>query len=194
MTQFDEWRREATRPRSEGRVCLDGEAQLELARALADLASAHEMAKGLLDGPENAQLLAEKVKEADAKVQAATRTMVFERIPRREWIELEEAHPATEAQRKADERQTVDPTTHQPALAAACCVEPGMTLDDAEWLYDLLPDDEWNTQVLAPILRANKQGEQAPKDVSAIADRLISGLKSITARREESPSPSSEDE
>ena len=193
MTDFDRWRTAATRPRATGHLCLDGEAQAQLLETLVELGDEREMAKGLLDGSDHVERLAERVKELDALVVESTRTFVFERIPRGAWRELEDAHPASDAQKAKNPKQTIDPESYEPALAAACCVDPGLSVEDAEWLRDFVTEDDWVGQVLGPVMRANKGGAKAPKGVSAIADRLITELRSTTRAPEVSPSPSSED-
>lgn len=191
MTDFAELREAATPERQTARVCLDREARTGLLDVLEQIGSLSN--PRLLDGPDEYEALAEKAKELDAQVQASTKTLTFAKVPRRLWRELEEAHPATEVQRKANPKQTLDPDGFEIAVAAATAVDPEMSVEDAEWLRDLLPDSEWN-EVVGAVLAANQAGGQVPKGVTGIADRLITELKSITPPPTGSPSPSSEDE
>lgn len=72
-------------------------------------------------------------------------TLRFRSIGRRNYDALIGAHPATE-QQKADAKATgageppYDADTFAPALVAASCIEPVMTLDQVRELWD-----EWNT-------------------------------------------------
>lgn len=191
MDQFEQWRKDATPERQEGRVCLDREAKADLMSTLAELSEV--MNPKLIDQPDTVEELAEEAKRLDAKVDESTRTFVFGRIPRGRWREIEDDHPASEHQRETNPKQQLDPDTFGPAVAAECCVEPGLTIEQAEWLADFLPDREWEEEVLGPILRANQTGSERPKGVSGIADRLISELRSITQPETGSPSRSSED-
>lgn len=191
MAEFAEWQDAATPDRQQGRVCFDREAKAEL---LAVIARISDVAKpGMLDQPDEVEALAQQARDLDSTVEAATKTLTFARIPRRRWRELEQDHPATDEQKAINPRQTINPHTFEPAAAAICCVDPELTSEQAEWLYDFLPDDEWSAQVFGPIWVANKSGVEVPKGVSSIAGRLISELRSITAASEESPSLSSED-
>ena len=191
MSDFAAWQTKSTPDRQQGRVCFDREAKADL---LAVIARISDVAKpGMLDQPDEVETLAQQARDLDGVVEASTKTLTFARIPRRAWRELEQAHPATDEQKAINPRQTINPHTFEPAAAAICCVDPELTPEQAEWLYDFLPDDEWSAQVFGPIWVANKSGVEVPKGVSSIAGRLISELKSITAPSEESPLLSSED-
>lgn len=191
---FAQWRQDATAVREPADVCFDREALQQLHEALETFGSLRQSAVGLLDEPEAVAEQAERVKELDAQVQAETRRLWFTKIPRGQWREIEDAHPATDAQKEQDSTQTLDPDGFEPAIVSACCIDPGLTPDDATWLRDFLPEAEWRDTVLEAVFRANHRGSSVPKGVSGIADRLLSELKSITPPSEGSPSPSSEDE
>ncbi len=191
---FAQWRQTATPVREPADVCFDREALQQLHEALEAFGSLKQSAAGMLDTPEKLQAQAERVKELDATVQAATRRLWFTKIPSGEWRAIEEQHPATDAQRELDPKQTIDPDTFEPAIVSACCADPGLTVDEATWLRDFLPIDEWEQTVLAAVHKANKAGSSVPKGVSGIADRLISELRSTTPPSEGSRSPSSEGE
>lgn len=190
---FADWQEAATPERQEGRVCFDREARTALLSCIKRLGEVTKN-RQLLDNDDELDELESRIAELDAQVEESTKTFTFERIPRRRWRELEEAHPATDAQRKEDPRQTLDPDTFGPAVAAACCVDPGMTLEEAQWLQDFLPDGEWEREVLGPVMAANQTGAEVPKGAAGIAGKLITELRSISRQSAESPSRSSGDE
>jgi hypothetical protein len=83
--------------------------------------------------------------EAKAALDEATVTLVFQSIGRKAYEELVTGYPPSEEQKTlAKELGEEEPGFHAeefpPALIAACCVEPKMTVEDAREIFD-----EWNT-------------------------------------------------
>jgi hypothetical protein len=193
VTDFADWKQQARGERVPVEVCMDREVLGEYERAIEDFGSARADAKGMLDLPAAVTEAAERLRDLDDKVQQATRTFWMVKIPRGDWMDLEEAHPATDAQKEDNPKQRLDPETFEPAIVAACCDEPTLTVDDAIWLRDFLPGDEWY-RLIDAVGVANQRGSQVPKGASVIVGRLATELKSITPANEASLSPSSEDE
>lgn len=70
--------------------------------------------------------------ELDAAIAEADRAAVgftFQELPRRDYRALIEAHPDPSGSKRWDE------DGFAPALIAACCVDPEMTLEDAEAIW-----------------------------------------------------------
>lgn len=90
---------------------------------------------------ERAQWLKDRAAWQEA-VEAATREVKIQALPRRVFRELKEAHPATEAQveeakKKGESVPDVNEDTFAPALIAASIVEPAdFTLEDARAIWE----------------------------------------------------------
>lgn len=100
-----------------------------------------------------------QVAEARANLQEHTVTMVFRAIGRKNYDALIELYPPTEEQIEEFRNENLDrhgnPSKGKPAydidkfapaLVAASCVEPEMTLDQVNELFD-----EWNATELAQL-------------------------------------------
>lgn len=104
----------------------------------------------------------------------ATVTLTFDALPREKWRKLIEAHPATDEQQNeyalAQQRQGIPPSkmqrlawhadTFPPAAIAACAVDPELSVDDAQalWESDRYTDDELS-RILSAVLAANESAE-----------------------------------
>jgi hypothetical protein len=161
----------------------------------------------MMADPPEVRELAERVIDLDRQVKEKTRTLWFTRIPKHEWSSIRAEYPASEETRQQlrdqlDEARklqadlaldtSVDWDEFAPAAVAACCVEPPLTLDDARWMRDFLPEAEWN-RVWQTCFQVNAIGTQIPKYVSGIVETLNSELNSTTPDDTESHSASSED-
>ena len=199
--EFSAWQQEASADEVTVHVCLNR----RLYRQFMDAADRLEQVKlssgqSKLDGPDDDQLteLMERVAELERQVSEAERPMVFATIPPSRRRALEEAHPATEAQKESDPKATVNEDTYWPAVLAECCVSPGLSVEQARWLRDGddgwpgLPENKWNELVVA-VSRANVEGSNIPKSVRSTVRTLSRELNSIMQQSGESLSLSSED-
>lgn len=189
---FDTWKADATEERIPVEICLDRALLGELSVLIDELADAKAVTVGMLEGPDGVLELEQRIVELNERRKAATKTLWFRSLPGHEWEALAAAHPPTAEQKELDARVDVNLETFQPAVVAACCVDPGLTVEQAVWLRDFLPRDEW-MRVWGAARRANVEGSSIPKSVSSIVDRLGSELSSIGAAELESLSQSSED-
>lgn len=133
--------------------------------------------------PEAPRLEAELAKlRAEAELAAVPFT--FQELPRKAYRDLIRAHPSTDPQRRWDE------DTFAPALIAASCVQPAMTADDAQDVWD-----NWGASVAYVLFGAayavNEEPSRVPFSVTASASTAASAPSSSTAPPEASPTASS---
>lgn len=206
MADFAEFRAEATTERVPVDVCFDRDLLAQYHTAVEELADAKRTEPKMLNDPEQVRELAQRVVDLNTQLREKTRRLWFAKISRTRWRELKDAHPASkekqdklraqlkelrEVDSKAYTDVTVDWDAFSVAATAEAAVDPTMSLDDAIWLHEFLPDGEW-TRVWEAVLQVNEQGTQIPKSWSGIVDRLASELNSTMPPPAGSPSPSSE--
>lgn len=164
---LSDWQEEATPYVDKVHVCFDRALVAELEEAQARLA---QESKGQLESPPE---LENHVAELSKKVEAKTRTFVFSSIGKGAWRKLLADHPPTEAQLKADPSLDNNPETFPQAAMVACCTEPGMTVEQANWIATELPEMVflrfWNA-----VLRCNVLGGDEKKAVTAAAHLSVS--------------------
>lgn len=115
-------------------VCLAGDLAAEVERLEALLARTRQdawKAESLASadpGTETAQRIADLQSQmADSEV-----TFTLRALGHRAWSDLMAAHPSEATD------QAFDPVSFTPALIAACCVDPEMTVDQVGELFDVL--------------------------------------------------------
>lgn len=123
----------------------------EAVRAWEVASSAYEGAR--LAGRVTAELEATR-DEARAAVEAATVTLRFRSIGRRRYDSLVEDHPVSDEGRQRAQDQGApappyDVETFAPALIAASCVDPVLTVEQVGEIWD-----EWNTAELMELWAA----------------------------------------
>lgn len=139
-------------------VCLDGQAAAEAA----ELAEQLEHAAGwqpasLADAHPGTQLAAD-LEVARARVAAATITVRLRALGHRAFSELLAAHPAPAGSPSA---QRYDPATFEPALIAACAVEPQLTAEQVALLLDSV-NTGTAEQLIDAALRVNEEPSPIP--------------------------------
>lgn len=185
---FAEWQAEATADEAVRYVCLNR----RLYRDYIDVCAQVERLKdgqgqAKLDGPDDDELsgLLARVAELEDALSAAEKPMVFRALSPARRRQLVEQHPPSEQQKQEDARVEVNPDAYWPAVLAECCVDPGLTADQARWLRDGdgdwpgLPDDKWN-ELVSAVTQANVSGSSIPKGVRSTVRRLRPELNSIT--------------
>ena len=182
---FATWKADATRERTSVDICLDRALLAQLNKAMEDLEGARSSPSGMMDSDDDIQAKMQTVVDLHEKVTEKTRTFVFEALLSHEWSELAAKYPPTKEQKKVNAQIDVDMERFPVAAAAACCVDPGLTEDDARWLADFLPTSEW-MRIWKACLQVNVEGSSIPKSVSNIVGQLSSNLKSITSAQRES--------
>ena len=137
-------------------VCLDGtiaEPLEDLRARWAALASAG--GDTLAPSPELAEVKAQ-IKALEDKADAATKHIVVQSIGGRAWRKLVAEHPPT------DPQYLWDLDTFPPAAVAACCVDPQLTVEQAERLADVLTDGQWD-KLYKTVLLVNRGDDLIPK-------------------------------
>lgn len=93
------------------------------------------------------------VKTADAAVAEASVVLVFQSIGRRRYDELVDAHPPTEQQQEDAKAQGgvagYNPTTFLPALISESLLDPALTIEQVNELWD-----EWNNAEVLALINA----------------------------------------
>lgn len=138
---------------------------------------------------------AQRLVELDEAIKAdeAEHVFRFRKMPYSEFRAIIEAHPPTDLQRQANRYNDHDPQAASPALVAGSCVEPRMSVEEAEELQAFLPESPWNELYTAAI-RVNRIGVPGPKGAHSSVRELLSGLRSTMPADEGSRSASSGDE
>lgn len=162
MSDFASWKAQAKPFQASVDVCSDGQLVAELDSARDQL---EEAKRGMLEAPKE---LESHVAALSKKVESKTRTFTFRSIGRREWRKLSSEHPPSDEQRALEPDLDHNPDTFPPAAIAASCIEPKLTLDDAAWLCDELPDGEF-WRIWQAVLSANLIGGDAKKAVATAA-------------------------
>lgn len=164
--RFAQLQSKATKDRAAVTVCMDRALLHDLERAEDALEEARE--EKMLASPRVAELQA-TVDSLREQLKASSLELVFESIGRGRWSDLRGEHPPTDEQK--DELGTDldhNPKTFPPAALAASCVEPGLSLDQAKWIVDELPDGPY-MEIWGACLRANVTGSNTPKDLATDA-------------------------
>ena len=159
---LSEWQKDASPSIQKVEVCFDRQLVSELEEAQARLVAE---SKGKLEPPTE---LENHVSELGKQVEAKTRTFVFASIGRRKWRELLGEHPPTKEQLKEDPNLDNNPETFPQAAMVACCTDPGLTTEEADWIAAELPEMVflrfWNA-----VLKANVLGGDEKKAVATAA-------------------------
>lgn len=193
---FEVWRKAAKRRRQSVPVCFDETIDPELEHVQQEMAAARK--SGLLD---DARGLAERERELLEARKEATRTLVFEGLGPGRLRTLLGEHAATEEAKNAGEvGQMLLPTglvaydrdTFPPVLMVECCIEPGLSVEQAEWLLSettvATASEVWGACVSANIGQVT-----GPKAQSAIGRRLLAATSSTPPPSSESDDQSSSD-
>lgn len=189
---FAAWKKQATPDEVSVGVVLDRRLYREFQDTVRLLEESRT--EGMLEQPPEIRDLAEKLVDLKARIDRDRddHTFVFQTISYDDWRAVAEAHPPTDAQKAEHKYIEYNPDTWPQAAVALACVSPELTVDDADWLRQNLPRQEWQRLVDGAI-QANVGGSELPKSASGTVRQLASVLKSTTPPSEGSPSPSSED-
>lgn len=193
MTTFDEIRAAAAAPRElVARISLRhdlNERHAELDAALQALIAAHGDEIGRAD----VRAKADEVRALEDEIEAAQVPFRFRALPARDWRVLMAEHPPTKDQRARDERATFDPDTFWPAAIAASCVDPDLTLEQAQQLEaEVLTSDQWEA-LIATCLTVNRAGDAGKSWAAGLIHRT-NGASVQRPTTTSSPAASSSDE
>ena len=163
MSEIDAWLSETSPHTVTEYVCFDRSLVGELEEAQDQLA---RQSRGMLEPPAE---LEERVKELKVQVAEKTRKFVFVSIGRTAWRQLLSENPPTQEQldelgRNLDH----NPEEFPFAAMSKTCKEPGLTVDDARKLSDILPVGVFD-RLWTACLAANISGGDEKKAVGTVA-------------------------
>lgn len=154
--EFAKWQQEVSDARSSVDVCFDRELLFAFEQAQRDA----EAESGMLSADRA------RVEELRDQVKAKTRTLVFKSLGKGGWRRLEAQYPPTPEQIEKFGQLDHNPETFPAAAMSECCIDPGMSKTQAEWLCDTFPmavvDRVWAT-----VLEANLLGGDEKKVATA---------------------------
>lgn len=179
------------------RLLLDGTLadQIEAARHQLKVAKAADQVdpRGLAS---RAAPLEVRLAELRLEAEEASTAFTFEALGRVRFQELKREYPPTEEQwERYRERVKAawwapapefEELTFAPALIATCCVDPAMTIEDAQALWDELSDGE-AAALYAAALAVNEEVTSRPFSGTDTVTTPSSGPDSTTQQNGESP-------
>jgi hypothetical protein len=107
-----------------------------------------------------AEALAKKIKAARERIAKSAVEFQFRALGDKAWSDLIAAHPSKQ------EGQDYDPETFPRALVSACCVDPVMTAEQADALFEVLNVGQRN-ELMNGAFDVNAAATSIPFSVSA---------------------------
>lgn len=114
------------------RICLAGDLAAEVDRLEGQLAAVSEWKPNSIADEHPGVALAEQIAAARERMRESEVEFTFRALGAKAWSDLVAAHPG-----KTD-GEAWDPDTLAPALVAASAVDPAMTQDDVDELFEAL--------------------------------------------------------
>jgi hypothetical protein len=171
-------------------IVLDGKvgAELDDARRVWVEARERDRRNSVLGGGE-APPLAQRVLDLEAEADASTVTFRIRAVSAMAWRRLIEAHPPiTPAER--EEGWNWHAETFAPAVIAASCIDPAMSVEQATELGDRLSDGQFS-KLFALVLTVNSGDDLIPKSGIGTDETPSTESSSTTAPDGASPEASS---
>jgi hypothetical protein len=107
-----------------------------------------------------AEKIAKQISTAREQMQKAETEFRFRALGDREWSDLVASHPSK------NKGEGWDPQTFPKALVSACCVDPVMTPEQAEELFQVLNEGQ-RTELMQAAYDVNAEATSIPFSVSA---------------------------
>lgn len=164
---FSSWQQEHSPDRKEVRVCFNRELLYEFEQAHTELARLKESDEGMLDVADAVTAAELRVEDLKEQIRAAQKTLVFESIGTKPWRDLLSEHPPI-----GEHRNVVtilglpldyNPDSFVPIAISKTCVEPEISLEQAEWFCSSFPVSEVD-RVFGAVLTCNNTGLDRPFD------------------------------
>lgn len=172
LRSFEEIRKQATAREAEVSICVAGDLAADADRLTAALDAIDRRRAGpgasLADGAERAQLV-EELEEVRELMRSAEVPFRFRALPRTEFSALIAAHPG-------GPDQNWNPDTLPPALIAASSLNPKLTLEQVEELFEVFNDDQ-RGDLYAAAWRANTSAVSIPSSRVASASPSLSDAR-----------------
>lgn len=145
---------------AEARICLDGSLFADRDRILEELDALDGWESKSLSDIDPRAALKDRLAGVEQKMRDARQTFTFKSIGDKASSDLLAQHPSPKND-KGEDRYAFDPSTYPVALVAAASVDPLMSLEDAEALFDILNLAQRNTLFNAAY-GANTRGLDIP--------------------------------
>lgn len=177
-SQFAEWREEFSPDRKPVDICFNRELLAELEEANQELRALQAGEGKMLEAKKELLEAEARVHDLIEKVKATEKTLVFQSIGTKAWRDLLSEHPPVGEQ----VRQIVmftgapleyNPDTFIPMALHKCCIEPGMSLEDAQWFCEVFPLKEID-RAFGAVTTCNVTGLDRPFDDTG---SLLRGVK-----------------
>lgn len=166
-------------------IQVDGEVADEIL-SLRRLHSAARDSDRLSNDPDKAPAIQKKIDDLVTKSQDTITVFIFKSVGREAYDDMILEHPPTEKQK--DDGADFNTDTFPPALVAASCVEPEITLKEANTIF---ASDQWNGAELRELffgaLGVNTETGDIPLSRSGSDGTLSSLLNLVSASNTESP-------
>ncbi|MGW6739726.1 hypothetical protein ACWGDX_03085 [Streptomyces sp. NPDC055025] len=144
-------------------MCLAGDVLAEVDRLERELAGLSDTWKPeSLASSNPGEKIAKKIKALREQMQKAETEFRFRAIGARAWSDLVAAHPSK------NPNEGWDPQTFPRALVSACCVDPVMTPEQADQLFEVLNEGQ-RTELMQAAYDVNAEATSLPFSVSASA-------------------------
>lgn len=139
-------------------ICLAGDLVGEVERLQGELARAGEgwVSTSMADVDPRVALM-EEIEAAREGMRAASATFRMRALGHRAYSNLIAAHPAAEQNKGVP----YDAATFLPALVAACCIDPVMTVDEVGQLLDTVNDGQAR-ELFGAALAVNEEPSPLP--------------------------------
>ncbi len=144
------------------RICLAGDVAAEVERLEADLAATSSWQQQSLAEANPGIEIAERIKDARERMQAAEVPFTFRALGDKAWSDLVAEHPG----KTPDEAW--DDETLAPALVAACAIDPVMTPKDVDALFETLNLGQ-RQELINAAWSVNSEGTSVPFALHASA-------------------------
>ncbi|WP_432136835.1 hypothetical protein [Streptomyces sp. bgisy154] len=152
-------------------LCIAGDVAAEVERLEAELARVSaDWRPDSLAANHPGEAIAKKIAAARERMREAEVPFTFRALGAKAWSDLVAQHPAK------TEGQAFDPETFSPALLAACCVDPVMTVDQVTELLEVLNTGQVQELVDAAY-EVNTESTAVPFSLAASAILASSGRK-----------------
>lgn len=152
------------------RLCLAGDVAAEVERLEAELQATQSWVQQSLADAHPGAEIAKRIKEARERMEAAEVPFTFRALGAKAWSDLVAQHPGKEKDEAWDDE------TLGPALVAACAVDPVMSPDDVDALFEQLNLGQ-RQELVGAAWSVNSEGTTVPfaLHASAILASLTDG-------------------
>lgn len=169
-------------------IQVDGEIANEIA-ALRSLYSAAQSADRISNEPDTAPQIQDQIDKLLVQSQETIVVFTFKSIGRLNYDELVSQHPPTKEAKK--DGADFNAETFPPALLAAACSDPEISLEEA---VDMFDDPDWNNAELRALffgaLEVNTETGEIPLSRSGSDATLSSLMNLVSQSNTGSPTPS----